>query len=324
MASSRAVLWFPPPKDPSASEASTNALSSLGSPSPQHVPIRVLHAAVSTTTSPRGTGCLWPFLPRHPARRLRCCSPARTSGIASLAPAPLCSSLCPLPSWFWPLEARFLSSLSFTVCLAAGRQARTSHNRTHTHKLPEFVSPSRFPPSSCPRCFFSKRPGSRPLPPTPPRTRSPLPALCALAPTLPVSPLGRWQPGGASPLPGLPVTAALDLPLQPRAEKPGWLTLTQPAWRQTAACLGQARTSKPTNSNQTLLSLCELGFFSDAYRLAKLGAFFFPFATWSNRRYSPEKMANPPPSRAKPLLLNMGTAGSSPRQQEQLLTCGEN
>lgn len=67
-------------------------------------------------------------------------------------------------------------------------------------------------------------------------------------------------------------------------------------------------------------------FFSDIYRPAKIGAFFFffPLATWSNRRYNPEKKANPPSSSAKPLLLNLGTAGSSPKQQEQLLTCGKN
>lgn len=336
IASLRAVLWFPPSKDLSAPEVLMNALaqtpilSYMGSPSPQHISIWVLCTAVSTTTSPCGTGCVWPFLTclpaPDPAQWLRCGSLAKTSGFTSLTPTLPCLSLCSLPNSLWPLEAPFLSSLSFMVPLASGRQkqAHTSHDLSNTRKLPEFVLPPRFPPSSFPRCCFSKCLRSSPvpvplLPPSPPR--SPSPRSHADVARLPIAAGAAWR---SISLPVLPIKVALNFTLQPREENPGWLMFTS----QRSDRLQRAWDRHGHQSRQIQTRFCwvcvNLGFFQPLIGWPNLGLFFFFFCYLKQQRYNPEKKANPPSSSAKPLLLNMGTAGFPPKQQEQLVTCGEN
>lgn len=142
----------------------TPVLSSLGSPSSQHVAIWVARAH----QHPR---------PRTAAGVLL---PPKSSAFASLAPTPLCfvPFLIHFGHWKHPLHLL----LSFPVPLASGRkkQARISHNLTNTHELPRLVLPPRSPPSSFPRCFFSKGPGVYPVP------------LLLLPPSLPPIPPFRF------------------------------------------------------------------------------------------------------------------------------------
>lgn len=133
--------------------------------------------------------------------------------------------------------------------------------------------------SSFPRCFVSKCPHSPGLSPSLPTTK-PLSASCFQA-ALACLPVGAGADWRCIFPPSAPRRSGTEPSSQPREVKPAWLASTQLAQWQAAACLGQAPTSKPTNSSQILLSLREL-FSQSLTGWPNLGLLFFCYLRQQN------------------------------------------
>lgn len=127
--------------------------------------------------------------------------------------------------------------------------------------------------------------------------------------------------------PPLPVPRVKVAPL-PAPSSTAWLVNVHPAAQLDGSMLGTDTDIKALKFKPDPVGFVWTQLFSDTYRLAKVGVggfFFFPptLLLEAMRRWNPEKKAKAPSLRAKPLPLDLGTVGSSPDEQEQLLTCGK-
>lgn len=234
-----------------------------------------------------------------------------TMGLCNPHPAPR----IPSPSacyfvLFWShCGISILCELNGAISSKLVKASSCLRHPTNRYRLPEFALP--WWPPAFPRWFSSSLPQS---------------SAVLLLPSSPQPLLHLQLPPQHFQFP-LPVPHVKVAPL-PAPSSTAWLVNVHPAAQLDSSMLGTDTDIKAHKFKPDPVGFVWTQLFADTHRLAKVGvggfsSFFPTLLLEAMRRYNPEKKAKPPSPSAKLLPLNLGTAGSSPEEKEQLLTCGK-